>query len=458
MKRTEREQARCITAYVDEVLLRRRADEASADPLSPEDQELERLGALAQCLSDIEVVPSSGFREDLAQRLREAAAEEAASDAGTRSWLTRATDAVRLGPFSRDRNFGRAASNAYTQVRTALASIPGSVVRTAMLVLVIGSGIVVLSRAVIDVPVVSAQEVLSRSDAALTGLVGPGQVLYRQWKVTSTGAPGALSGESPSERIIEEWMDGADFDRVAGRWYSKDKELQIAYTTRFQDGEYRPYVYFSPGVYDEQRGVLNIEPTRHEFEAALSTFSETAQRGLRLYLDRHYIYAPITGERSFNKAIVEAPALSVPEMPRILVSFDASHLLNATPVYRVRLLDSASVTFNWRSSGPPLIRLAQAEIVRYMARDSFLSVRTDERLILEDGRRRSTTRELVTTKALERAFLPADPFAIDVPPGTPVQQQSAVEHLAGVASVLERVPAFTSRLSRESGAATENPE
>ncbi|MGH9350382.1 MAG: hypothetical protein ACRD26_24290, partial [Vicinamibacterales bacterium] len=287
--------------------------------------------------------------------------------------------------------------------------------------------------------------------------VRPGQLLYRRWKVTSSSTTPGGAGTTPSQRIIEEWMDGADFDRVAGRWYSQDGKLQIAYSTRLQDGAYRPYVYFSPGVFQERLGVMNIEPTRHEFESALGAFPESVQRALRVYLDRNYIYAPITGERNFNRAMLDAPAHHIPEMPRILVSFDQSHRLNGVPVYRVRLLDSASVTFNWRSSGPPLIRLAQAEIVRYIARDSFLSVRTEERYVFEDGRRRFTTRELVATTPLETAGLTSDPFTIDLPDGTPVQRQSAYEQLSGVAEILKRVPAFTSRLSLEPGTAVHLP-
>lgn len=434
MKPTEREQARRIVAYADEIVLHRRSTAGGADPLSAEDREFERLSELVRCLSDVEVVAPSGFQEELVRRIRQSVDDE--------------------GPVPRWR------SAFAWRPRLAGPTLMGKqpmALRTAMLTAAVLLGLVVLSRSVIDVPVVSAESVLSRSDAALTGLVRPGQVLYRQWKVTSRGAAGLMTGTLQSERIIEEWMDGADVERVAARWSSKDRELQIAYTTRLQDGEYRPYVYFSPGMYSEKRGVLNIEPTRREFDEALGSFPQPVSRALRVYLDRHYIYAPITGERSFNRAIFDAPEHPVPEMPRILVSFDESHMLNATPVYRVRLLDAASVTFNWRSSGPPLIRLAQAEIVRYIARDSFLSVRTEERYVYEDGRRRSSTRELVVTKALELAELREDPFTLDVPPRTPVQRQSALEQLAGVADVLQRVPAFTSRLSLEPGAATHLP-
>lgn len=406
--RSDREQAHRVMAYVDDVVLHRRDDVDGADRLPPDDRELGELRKLVHRLSGVDIVPPDGFREALAARL--CAAQTARVDRRS---------SVRL--------------------RAVLAAAAACV------------GIVVLVRSILDVPVLSAQSVLSRSDAALTALVRPGQLLYRQWRVTSTSI-GVGATPALTERIIEEWMDGADFDRVAGRWYSKDRQLQIAYATRLQDGEYRPSVYFSPGVYDEQRGVLNIEPTRREFEQALNGFPESVQRALKVYLDRNYIYAPITGERNFNRAILEAPAHNVPEMPRILVSFDESQMLNGTPVYCVKIRDSASVTFNWRSSGPPLIRLAQTEILRYIARDSFLSVRTEERWVYEDGRERFTTRELAATRAIEADEFASDPFTIEVPHGTPVQRQSAIAQLTGVAAALERVPAFTSRREREHAA------
>src|ERR1019366_1084346 len=67
-----------------------------------------------------------------------------------------------------------------------------------------------------------------------------------------------------AEATIDEWMDGADVNRVAGRWYAGDDRLLIAYTSVGNGSERRPNVYFSPGVYGEARGGLNIEPTRDE--------------------------------------------------------------------------------------------------------------------------------------------------------------------------------------------------
>jgi hypothetical protein len=438
MKSREAHQARRLEACMNEMLRQRRRDEPGVEPPSSQDLEFQRLRDIVQMLGEFDVVPPDGFRDALLQRLQQAPADELLAQPSQPPSLFRSVRAI---------------------PGALVARMPGTPLRTAALAAAVLIAVAVLSRSLFDASVVSAQSILTRSDEALIDLVRPGQYLYRQWRVTTTStAPSPLDAtRGPrSGRIIEEWMDGSDFDRVASRWYSDTHELQVAYSTQLQDGEHRPYVYFSPGVYDEKRGVLNIEPTRREYDAALAAFPESSRRGLQVYLDRHYIYAPIIGERAFNRAMVEAPAHHVPEMPRILTSFDHSHVLDTTPVYRVSVLDSASVTFNWRSSGPPLIRLARADIVRYIARDSFLSLRTEEQFLFEDGRRRFTTRELVTTKAVDPATLERDPFVIDVPPGTPTQRQSASEQLAGVADILRRVPAFTARVGGDD-AATASP-
>src|SRR5690606_38082431 len=126
---------------------------------------------------------------------------------------------------------------------------------------------------------------------------------------------------------------------------------------------------------------------------------------------------------------------SVPEMPRVLVSYTPVRL-DGRPVYRVRLFDAAAVTFNWRSTGPSLVRVGQAEIVRYIARDSFLSLRTEQRVLYDDGRQRDSIRELAATEVLSVDELRDDPFHFTVPDGTPVRRQAAHEHLASVTDAL----------------------
>jgi len=425
MKATDQEQARRLGEYADDLVTARRLAGAVSDPPSPEDHELEQLRDLVRRLTVARIAPPPGFQEALAARLRQSAdpvevpaSDPAAAVVPARSWWP---------------------SGEWIQLpRVAMTGVTMAVV------------LLLFSQSLIDQPVLSAQSVLLRSDDALAALAGPGQILYRKWRVQSNGGPGMMTGTAQPGRIIEEWMDGEDSERVAARWYTLDGRLQVAYTTVMSDGEYRPHVFFSPGLYGETRGLLNIEPTMREFAAALDQFPDTVALGLRLYLDRHYIYAPIRGERNYNRAIFAPYSELAPQLPRVVASFNETQL-NGQDVHRVRLLDSASVTFNWRSAGPSVVRIAQAEVVRFVAKDSMLSVRTEERVEFRDGRRRESIRELEATEILRKADLRNDPFILDVPPGTPVRWQSAHEHLSSVADALDApsgAPAAPNRPTR----------
>lgn len=405
MKADEREQARRLGEYVDEIVVGRRSV-GPADPLLLPDRELDELRGLARLLSAARAEVPDEFRHTLAARLR----QEQAVAPPSAAW--RSVAAV------------------------ARALMSPRVPRLALSAVTLAVVVLLLSQSVIEPPVLSAQAVLASSDDALKAMVGPGQVLYRKWRVRSTGGAGAMTGTPQPGRVIEEWMDGGEPERVAARWYTLDGHLQVAYTTVMGDGEYRPHVYFSPGLYGEARGLLNIEPSAGDFDTAVSAFPLTVARALRIYLDRHYIYAPIRGERQYNRAIFSSATDPAPELPRVLVSVDDDASLDGKPVYRVRLYDASSVTFNWRSGGPSVVRLMQAEIVRYISKDSHLSVRTEERVVFDDGRRRESVRELEATEVVPRERLLTDPFILDVPPGTPVRWQSAEEHLTAVAEAL----------------------
>jgi len=416
MKATDQEQARRLGEYADELVTARRIAGHVSDPPSPEDHELEQLRDLVRRLSAAQIAPPAGFQEALAARLR-----QPELPTGVEETPVTAPDVA--------------------APRQSWWTLPGWV-QLPRVALTGGTMAVVLllfSQTLIDQPVLSAQSVLLRSDDALAALAGPGQILYRKWRVQSSGGPGMMTGTAQPGRIIEEWMDGADSERVAARWYTLDGRLQVAYTTVMSEGEYRPHVYFSPGLYGETKGLLNIEPTMREFGAALAQFPEPAALGLRLYLDRHYIYAPIRGERHYNRAIFAPSSESSPQLPRVVASFNQTQL-NGQAVHRVRLVDSASVTFNWRSVGPSVVRIAEAEIVRFVDKGSMLSVRTEERVVFGDGRRRESIRELEATEILRKSDLRNDPFILDVPPGTPVRWQSAHEHLSSVADALGALP------------------
>jgi hypothetical protein len=289
----------------------------------------------------------------------------------------------------------------------------------------------------------SAAEILSRADIALSKLVHQGQILHRRWKVIERTENADGSQRVVREATFNEWMDGTDYSRVAGRNESNGR-VYLAYArVRDTDGEVRPRVYFAPGFSNEPRGLLSIEPSRREFQEALVNFEAEEREKLQTYLARGYIFEPISGERRFNRIALEAGAERGPLLPRIIVSLREETLPTGTEVYAVRIVDPARVRFRWTSEGPPVARVEWRQSVRYIARDTYLSLKAEETTEDERGRRVITTRELVDTHILERDGVSADPFALAVPEGTPARRQSASEQLSAVAAVLARMPELT---------------
>lgn len=422
--RTEREQARRVAAYVDGCVIHRRNADRGAESVPSEDREFEALRELVGALNEIEVASPEAFEHTLARRIRTLADQPTAGPSA----------AARIRTLFR---------------RGTRVAWKGWTVAPAAAVLALGIGLLLANvvRKAANPPVVSAAAIVSRSDAALASIVRPGQLLYRRWKATTTitGADHRLI--SRTERSIHEWMDGSDFERVAGQSYTDDDQLSSGYTTRIVNGQRRPEVYFGPGVYEETKGVLNLEPTRQDYETAVYRFPPPVQVALHVYLTRQYIYQPINSERRFNAALIEAPGDGVVQLPRALVSSDLQ-VLNGAPVFRVKLVAPGSITFNWRNDGPPRVRLTAAEILRYVGRDDYLTVRTDETDSIEDGTVRTRSRELVETRVVDPATLATDPFELRIPEGTKVQQQSAFEQLQGVADAMQRLPQFLASRAR----------
>jgi hypothetical protein len=170
-----------------------------------------------------------------------------------------------------------------------------------------------------------------------------------------------------------------------------------------------------------------------------------------VYLDRQHIYEPIIGEVRANRTMIQTPTYGTSDLPRMVVSLDRATMAGKDAPYAIRVVDPAWIDFNWRSGGPPLVRLARLETVRYIARNSYLSVKTEETLKFEDGRQRFTTRELVEMRAVTSSDVPVDPFNLEIPAGTPVQRQSAYDQLAGVSDAFSRLPRFTKSLETSTG-------
>ena len=195
------------------------------------------------------------------------------------------------------------------------------------------------------------------------------------------------------------------------------------------------------------RWPLSIVPSRHEFESAAERFRGIERDVVDTYLARGSIYEPIVSERRFNDAMLKAVAGPEP-LPQMLLSVDDAAALNGVPVYRVRSLETVRVPFRWRISGAPKMWLERRETLKYIAKDSFLTVKAEETVETESGEQIYTVRELTETRTLSMppSDSPDNPFgwvgAVDVP----VRRQSAFEQLSQVTRTLRRAPEFLARL------------
>ena len=88
-------------------------------------------------------------------------------------------------------------------------------------------------------------------------------------------------------------------------------------------------------------------------------------------------------------------------------------------------------------SDTPAAWLEWRETVRYIARDTYLSLRAEETYQNENGRQVFQTRELLETRIVERDAIGGDPFALSVPQGTPVRRQVAADLLSAIAATLD---------------------
>ena len=86
----------------------------------------------------------------------------------------------------------------------------------------------------------------------------------------------------------------------------------------------------------------------------------------------------------------------------------------------------------------PSAWLEWRETVRYIARDTYLSLKAEETFQNENGRRVFQTRELLETRIVERDAIGVDPFLLSVPQGTPVRRQVYADLLSVIAAVLDR--------------------
>jgi len=286
----------------------------------------------------------------------------------------------------------------------------------------------------------SAAEILTKSDLAIAGLVQPGKVLFRRWRIVERMRDRPDAPERVVERYTLEWIDGSDIRHATGKSQTPSGRVYLAYANGLEHGRYVPRVYYEPGFADEANGLVSIVPSRHEFEAAAARFTGSERQAVDRYLARGYIYEPIVSERRFNDAMLQ-PVVGREPLPQVVLSVDDLATLDGIAVYKVRSLEAIRVPFRWASTGPPKAWLERQETIRYIAKASYLTLRAEETVEAENGRVVRTIRELVETTTLDLRK-GEDPFALQLPADVPIRKQSAFEHLSQITRTLRRAPAF----------------
>ena len=412
MWRNARGPAARLAEYTDKLVLRRRNEGRQPDDL--EDADLRELSLLAAELSELDVAPPPHFQNELAAQLRQGQAVHQPSGAWPHRAYSHAVNRVAL--------FVERWTMTPTRVRAAFAA--------AVAVLLA----VVVFNPFGHSPIVSAADVLMRSNEVLAATVHPGEVLYRKWRVRFTVWEHAGAPPITDERMVEEWMDGADFDRVAGHSQT-DEGWVRAYASRRENGEIRSVAYSGGVRGSDPQPALNIEPTQQEYLRAADTVPPAARRLLHTDLRRHVIYMPIAGERRFNREILEgAPG---GPMPRSVTVEDVV-IENGKAAFAVRADDPSRVQFLWRSGEPPWVQLAREEAISYIAKDSYLTIKSQRNTEYRSGRRTFELRTLEETRTYRMEQLPRNPFEVKVPEGTRVNRQSALELLTAILDALQK--------------------
>ena len=383
-----------LAEHTDQLILRRRNEGRRPDDLEDANAELADLSLLAAELTNLDIVPPLNFQEELAAQLRR---QGAAPRQPTGAWPQR------LYAHAVDRISFLVERWTMTPTRVRAAFACASVLLAVIVFNQAGQS-----------PVVSAADVLMRSNEALAATVHPGELLYRRWRVqfTSWERPGATPVSE--EREVEEWMDGADFDRVAGRSQTADGWLR-AFASHRENGQVRSVAYSGSVQGGDPQAALNVEPTQQDYLRAADTFAPDASRLLHTYLRRHFIYMPIAGERRFNREILEGAAGG--PMPRS-VTVDDVVVESGKPAFAVRAVDPSRVQFLWRSGEPPHVQLAREEAISYIAKDSYLTIKSQRNTEYRSGRRSFELRTLEETRTYSGG--PADT--------EPVRSQRAGRH------------------------------
>jgi hypothetical protein len=384
---------------------------SAAEPAEPP-RALRQLATLAAELSEIVIELEPGFREQCFRRISEVRP--------SRSWQSRIGTAI---------------------LRAAAVSV-GPLPALAAIAVVA----VLLFPNLPGFPA-KASEILAKSDRAIATLLQPGSVLLRRWHIVDRIRQLPDGPVRFVDRYTLEWIDGSDIRHATGQSVAADGRMYLAYANVLEHGQYVPRVYYGPGYADQVDGLLSIVPSRHEFESAAERFRGLEREVVETYLARGSIYEPLVSERLFNDAMFKA--VTGPEsLPQVLLSVDDGIVFNGTSVYRVRSVETVRVPFRWRPTGPPRMWLERRETFKYIAKDSFLTVKAEETSETENGEEIHIVRELVETRTMPMppSGGPGDPFAWVGTVDVPVRRQSAYEQLSQVTRTLRRAPEFLARL------------
>lgn len=392
---------------------RRTRVDAGADA---NDEEYAALLDLGSELESIELQPSPDFRDELSRRI--AVLSEA--DPRTSSPLR---DCFHTWMFP--------GSHVDTMARIRLA-----LCAAALLI-----GILIVPR-LGPFRAVSAADVLTRAQHAIASRIGPGDVMFRRWRIVERFSDRAGGPERVEVRYLDEWIDGGDIKHAASKSLDASGRLSAAYIRERAGDSYVQRVYYAPGIAGEPRGLLSIVPDRPQFESAAARFSGQRRLLLDEYLRRGYgPYEPLMREFRANEAALANGSQGLAFSP-VTVLLEKPVRLERESVYRVRVVEPVRVQFRWTSQGAPNMWLDRGESVRYVSAQTYLSHKIETTSTDENGRRVVASREVVDMRISHGGTPNGDPFRLDVREGTPVREQSAFDYLTAVATALQRAAAF----------------
>jgi hypothetical protein len=391
----DRRRARLVSDYADSLIVRRRvpADTGERAPASNRDEFADLLD-LVRALDDLNIV---------------------APDPPS-------------GPPWRDQDW-RFAPVRRRSDRTGLLALRGLLLpfswHYAVIVIAVLVGVFVAFSTRGAAPALSADDLLSESEAALEEFLGSGQGVYRLWDAS-------YRTEDPDGRVtgwngtIHEWIEGVRLPRMARRAVDdRGRLLWVLHADREADGQPRSRMYYTQHNPVEPRGLVTVDATTSEYREALSAFAPDDRRALELFFTRSY--GPgLVGERIYNTAILETGWGGAAEP---VVSL-ASASLDGVDMHRVQIFEPRRLWFTRTTEGALSASFVRYSQTRLITRNSRLTAKVVTEIVDESGSR-ATASWTVRSKELRRLGRDDDrAFIFDAPPGVPVRRAQAREDLA----------------------------